>query len=233
MAKKVFTHTLSEPLCSATTVKVEIDPGDGNLIIDGFTGGDPVLASGTLQYLENQGQPTSLVDTSRAPVTYTLKAGGKGQPWFRLPWSACNGATEWQVHLNPNLALDIMAHSAGGNIKLDLSDMRITHVSADTGGGNMEVILPENSANLSVTVKTGAGNVDVHIPGGIAARVHATSGLGKVMMAPEFIKLDASTYQTPGYDTALNKLEITASSGAGNVSVKERQGHLAAVTNRI
>lgn len=233
MSKKVLTHNLYEPLCGATIMKVEINPGDGNLIIDGFTGGEPVLASGALQYLENHGQPSSVVDTSRVPATYALKASGKGQPWFHFPWAACNGATEWQVHLNPNVSFDITAHSDGGNIKLDLSEMDITRVSADTGGGNMEVILPENSAGLSAVIKTGAGNVDVHIPAGIAARIHATSGLGKVIMAPGYIKVDANTYQSPDYDSATDKVEITASSGAGNVSVKERLTHLAAVTNPI
>ena len=34
MAKKVLTHNLSEPLNGATTAKVEINTGDGNLTID-------------------------------------------------------------------------------------------------------------------------------------------------------------------------------------------------------
>ena len=40
MAKNVFTHILSEPLNGSTTVKVNINPGDGNLTIDRLTGGE-------------------------------------------------------------------------------------------------------------------------------------------------------------------------------------------------
>ena len=144
-----------------------------------------------------------------------------GQPWFRFPWAACNGATEWQIHLNPTVSSDITAHSDGGNVKLDLAGMAITRVSADTGGGNMEVVLPDNAADLSVTAKSGAGNVVVHLPSGIAARIHATSGLGKVIVDSWFSKIDKNTYQSPDYDGAANKVEITASSGAGNVSVNK------------
>ena len=86
----------------------------------------------------------------------------------------------------------------------------------------MDVVLPDNAANLSVAAKTGAGNVAVHVPSGLAAKVHATSGLGKVIVDPRFSKTDGNTYQSPDYDSAANKVEITANSGAGNVSVNTK-----------
>ena len=222
MAKNVLTHNLSEPLNGATTVKVEISAGDGNLTIDRLAGGEQVLASGTLQYLENQGLPTRSVNRSNGQATLTLRASGKGQPWFRFPWAACNGATEWQIHLNPTVSSDITAHSDGGNVKLNLAGMAVTCVSADTGGGNMDVVLPEDAANLSVTAKTGAGNVVVLVPSGITAKIRATTGLGKVFVDSRFSKIDANTYQSPDYDGAAHKVEIMVSSGAGNVSVNTK-----------
>jgi DUF4097 and DUF4098 domain-containing protein YvlB len=155
----------------------------------------------------------------------TLKSGGKGQTWMRMPWSACNGATDWQIHLNPAVMLDINAHSDGGNVKMNLSGMAVTRVTADTGGGNMEVVLPDKAAGISVDAKTGAGNVIVHIPEGIAARIHASSGLGKVILPERFTNVDKNMYQSPDYDKASDKVEITASSGAGNVIVEELITH--------
>jgi len=222
MAKKVLTHNLSEPLNGATTAKVNINTGDGNLTIDRLTGGEQVLASGTLQYLENQGLPTRSVNTSDGQAALALRASGTGQPWFRFPWQACNGATEWQIHLNPTVSSEIIAHSDGGNVKLDLAGMAVTRVSADTGGGNMDVVLPEDAANLSVTAKSGAGNVVVLVPSGIAARIHASTGLGKVIVDSRFNKIDGNTYQSSDFDSAANKVEITVHSGAGNVRVNTK-----------
>jgi hypothetical protein len=245
MAKKVLTHNLSEPLGGATTAKVDINTGAGNLTIDKLTGGEQLLASGTLQYLENQGLPTRSVNTSNGQATLTLRASGTGRPWFRFPWAVCNGATEWQIHLNPTVASDITAHSDGGNVKLNLAGMVVTRVSADTGGGNMDVVLPDNAANLSVAAKTGAGNVTVEIgsgitgsntvnansgagnvvvriPSGMAAKVHATGGLVKVTVDPRFSKTDNNTYQSSDFDSAANRVEITVKSGAGNVSVNTK-----------
>jgi Cell wall-active antibiotics response LiaF, C-terminal len=244
MANKVFTVNLSERLNGTTAAKVDINAGTGNLTIDKVAVGEQVLASGTLQYLEKQGLPTHTVDASNGQATLTLKRGegGTGRSWFSLPWKACVGAYDWQIHLNPAVSSDITAHSDGGNVKLDLADMAITRVMADTGGGNMEVLLPNNAANLSVSARTGggdvtvdlgngitgnnavdansgAGNVAVHLPGGIAARIHATSGLGKVIVEPQFSRISGNTYQSPDYDAAPDKIEITVNSGAGNVSV--------------
>ena len=238
----VLTDNLSEPLNGTTTAKFDINVGDGNLTIDRLTGGEQLLAGGTLQHLENQNPPSRTLVSFLDQATLTLKANGAGQPWFRLPWAACNAATEWLIHLNPAVSYDITAHSDGGNVKLDLAGMAVTRVSADTSGGNMDVVLPDNAAHLSVTAKTGAGNlvvdigrditgnntinansgagnVVVRIPSGVAARIHATSGLGKAIVDPQFGKTDGNTYQSSDYDGAADKVEITVHSGAGNVSV--------------
>jgi predicted membrane protein len=100
--------------------------------------------------------------------------------------------------------------------------MVVTRVSADTGGGNIDVVVPDNAANLSVAVRTGAGNVVVCIPSGVAARVHPTTGLGKVIADPRFSKADKDSYQTSDFDNAPYRVEITAHSGAGNVSINNR-----------
>src|SRR5512145_2819844 len=156
MAKKLLTENLSEPLNGATLAKVDVNVADGNLTIDRLTNGAQLLASGTLQYLEGQSLPTRSLSTVDGRSTLTLSAGLTGKPWFRFPWAACNGATEWQIHLNPSVQSDITAQSGGGNVKLNLAGMVVTRVSPDTGGGNMNVVLPEHTANLDVTARTGA-----------------------------------------------------------------------------
>jgi hypothetical protein len=245
MAKNLLTNQLSEPLNGATTARIDIHAGDGNLTIDGLNGGEQVLASGTLQYFENRGRPTRSLVSDNGQTTLTLRGSGAGRPWFHFPWSACNGATEWQIHLNPNVASDITAHSDGGNLKLDLSGMAVNRLSAGTGGGNIAVVLPDSATNLDVTAQTGAGNATVEIgsgltgknsleansgagnvvvciPGHLAARIHATTGLGKTTVDPRFNMTGKNTYQSPGFDGAADKVEIEISSGAGNVSVIAR-----------
>src|SRR5512140_799405 len=74
MAKKPFTHNLSEPLAGATSAKFDINTGSGNVTIDAVAGKEPLLASGTLEYLEDQGLPSTSVDARGDRVTLTLRA---------------------------------------------------------------------------------------------------------------------------------------------------------------
>ena len=245
MAKNVLTDKLSEPLAGATTAKVHVDVAEGNLTIDKLSDGEQLLADGTLQYLENQGLPTRSLDVSNGQAILTLKARGAGRPWFRFPWSACNAATDWQIHLNPTVQSDITAHSGGGNVKLNLAGMTLTCLAVDTGGGNLDVVLPDRAEDLSVDARTGggnvtvqigcgttgsntvnahtgAGNVDVQIPSGFSALIHAGSGLGKVIVDPQFSQIDKHTYQSSDFDRAANKVELTLDSGAGTVSVNTK-----------
>jgi hypothetical protein len=245
VTNNLLTDTLSAPLNGTTRAKVDINSGSGNLTIDKLPDGEHMLATGTLEYFEKQGRPTRSVSAENGQGTLTLKGTGPGQPWFRFPWAACTGATEWQIHLNPVVSSDITAHTGGGNVKLNLAGMAVTRLSADTGGGNMDVVLPDHAEDLRVAAKTGAGNVSVEVgggttgnntvdaksgagnvvvrvPRGMAAWVHATSGLGKVTVESGFSKIDDHTYQSPDYDGAVDKVDITANSGAGNVSINTR-----------
>ena len=244
-SSKVLSDNIMEPLNGATSAKVDIDTAEGNLTIDQFNGEEHTLASGTLQYLEGQSKPTSTLNMNNGQTTLILKNGISGRPWFRLPWDVCNGATDWLIHLNSTIPSDITAHSGGGNVKLDLAGMAVNQVSADTGGGNVNVVLPDNAANLNVNAisgagnvtvefgsnttgsstviaKSGAGNVTVIVPSGTAARIHVSSGLGKAIVDPRFSMIDSKTYQSPDYENAANKLEITLNSGAGNVTVSTK-----------
>jgi DUF4097 and DUF4098 domain-containing protein YvlB len=222
-SKNVLTENLSEPLNGATTAKVEINTESGNLTIDGLTGGEPILASGTLEYSEKLGPPTRILNSRNCQVNLKLQGKDPGKHWLHFPWAACNGATDWNIHLNPMVSFEIIAFSGGGNLKLNLDGMDVTNVLADTGGGKIDVVLPDNVANLNVAAKSGAGNVDVHVPSGIEARIHASSGLGKVSVDSRFNEVAGNTYQSFGYDSAANKVEITAKTGVGDVNVSIKQ----------
>jgi hypothetical protein len=236
---ELLTKPLSEPLSDTRTAEFIIDQGDGNLTIDSFINSDHLLATGSLQYFENSGAPVSSMSINQGLSTYTLTASTE-QTWQRLPWAPCNGATEWEIHLNPLVTFDISTHTGGGNVKLDLTGLNITHLEAETGAGNMEIILPDQSVNLKVTAKTGAGKVSILVgndligrnsinansgagemtiivPAGVAARVDVMKG--EVNVSAPFIMMDDTSYETPEFAGSTDKLEIVVGSGMGKVNI--------------
>ncbi len=241
---EVITEDLSAPLGKGTSATINLQRYSGDITIAALNGNEPVLAVGKLPYLDNQNL-TSAVDTSSSLAVLTLKTSTK-QTGFRLPWVGCSDETEWQIQLNPTLPSDLTAYSGGGILKLNLAGMAITRLSAETGGGNVEVVLPDNARNLNAIAKTGAGNVTVEIgnslvgsnaisassgagnvivrlPGSLAALIHVTGGAGTAQIDPQFIKIDERTYQSPGYNQAADRVEMTVSSGAGTVSVSTKE----------
>lgn len=218
-SNNILTYNLSEPLNGTKTASIDVNSASGNLSINPLTSGASLLVSGTLEYGEKQGLPILSLVNRGAHASVTLNGKDPGKPWFRFPWSACNGATDWQIHLNPAVSYEIDGKSGGGNININLAGMQVRNVSAETGGGNIGLILPRSSAELSVSATTGAGNVDIFLPDSLEAKVHATSGLGKVILDSRFTQVDKNTYQTSGYASAASKVEITAKTGAGNVSI--------------
>lgn len=219
MAKKLLNYNLLEPLGGITAAKVDINSGDGNLEIGSFSSQEPILVRGALQYREDHNPPESSLDRDADQATLTVISGGGGQRWLRMPWSSCNGGTEWQIQLNPSVAYEITARTGGGIIKIDLSGMDVSQIQAETGGGIVELTLPEITSDIKVNAKTGAGKVLLVVPAGVAAKIYATTGMGKVIVEPHFIKVAEFTYQSPNYDEAEHKADITIGSGAGQVSV--------------
>ena len=241
--RETLTYDLAQALGEVKAAEISIDNGDGNLNIDSLTGGEPLLAGGALQYLEGQGPPDFTLSSIGDQANYSLTAKSKGKSsGLRLPWEACYGETEWRLHLNPAVKTDLTAHSDGGNLVLDLSSLNITRLAADTGGGNIEAILPDRADQLNAAVATGggdvrvelgnelagenslraesgAGNVEIYLPAGLPARITVSTGMGKISVDPRFVQVDEHTYQSADYEGAAARVEITAGSGAGNVNI--------------
>jgi hypothetical protein len=242
MAKEIINQKFSTPRDGIRTANIDIDVSSGNLSVGSLSAGDSSLASGMMQYLQGQDQPTVSLSGNSGHANLVLKASNMRQRWIRMPWAACNGATNWTVNICPEIPTDIHAFSGGGNIQLSLEGMIVQDVSAETGGGNVDLLLPSNGKDIqilaksgggNVTVKfgqnatgqsilevgSGAGNVTASIPDDIPALIHAASGLGKVIIDTRFEKIGEKEYKSPGYEKAPSRIELTIQSGAGNVEV--------------
>jgi hypothetical protein len=100
VSNQLLVDDLSARLDGATSARIDINTGSGNLEIDELSQNEQLLGSGSLEYFENQGKPTQSLTTEHGNTTLTLKGAAVGQPWFWFPWAACNGATQWHIHLN-------------------------------------------------------------------------------------------------------------------------------------
>ena len=85
-------------------------------------------------------------------------------------------------------------------------------------GGEVTIHVGSNITGFNtISASSGYGEMNVLVPGGVEARIKVNQG--NVIVDSTFIKIDDSTYDTPGYQDATDKVEITVGSGAGEVNV--------------
>lgn len=220
--ENIRSEVFSEPLGEVKTAALSIDVGDGDLTVTSLNGDDPMVIRAELQYPEDQPVPQHSLEAINGQATIKLEPGSQEKSGLRLPWEACNSLTDWRIQLNPAVAYDFNASSDGGNVRLELDGMTLAGVTAETGGGSMEIFLPEPASSYSLSAKTGAGKVFVYVPAGTAAQIHATSGLGKVTVDPRFVEVEAGVYQSADYDSAASRIDIRVECGAGEIQVLTR-----------
>lgn len=234
---------LAEPLNAVHTSSLDLDLAEGNLAIDRLTGGEPLLAGGTMEYYEDGAMPTRTLTSMGGHASLALSVGSDPRRRWRPPWDACSAENDWLLHLNPSVAYEIAANTGGGNLDLDLSGLLVNRITAETGGGNAEIRLPNDAVNLSAAVKTGAGKIVVEIgrgtkgrnhvtlengagsaeilvPAGLAVKLAGTSGMGIIVVDPALLQTGKGTYQSADYDDNANRVTIEVSNGAGTVKVR-------------
>jgi hypothetical protein len=98
----------------------------------------------------------------------------------------------WSRGLKPRpLPLTI---NTGASSTIDLSQLQVTNLRLNPG----------------------VGQATVHIPSGMAARIHAGNGLGQTSEQDSFQRVGDNWF-SPDFDTAANRWELGVNSGIGAV----------------
>ncbi|MEN8172196.1 MAG: DUF5668 domain-containing protein [Chloroflexota bacterium] len=134
------------------------------------------------------------------------------------PWSW--GAREWQINLNDRIPLSIGVETGASSMVLDLSDLQVKELNLDTGASSTEITLPARAGHTHVDVDGGAASIALHIPEGVAARIQVDSGLSAISVDRDRFPRMGDVYKSADYDTAENKVDITADIGAGSLAIK-------------
>jgi hypothetical protein len=138
---------------------------------------------------------------------------------FEGSWPMGNHGFEWIVGLTPEVPLKLVFKTGASESVLDLSSLKVTSLSVDTGASSTEMTLPANAGLTTASVKSGVASVKIHIPAGVAAHINVQSGLSGINIdTTRFIK-DGSNYVSSDYATAINKVDLSVEMGVGSVDI--------------
>jgi len=134
---------------------------------------------------------------------------------FFTPWNwGPGGAFDWDLALTDAVPLEVEFETGASDARIDLSGIRATGVSLKTGASNTTIVLPEKPVGTCpVRIEGGAASVEATVPAGVEAFVRSESGLADVHIDRSRFLPVPGGYQSAGYATATDRLEIKVSMG--------------------
>ncbi len=205
---------IDQPVGAADRAKVTLSMGAGLLELGALPVGDTLLA-GTLD-LPTHEEVVQEVAHGGGTTSVVLRTRARHPAWatgWRLPAEALR----WELGLSPALPLDLAVYLGGGEAQLDLAELQLERLDVRAGIGDTTLTLPGHG-RFRVDIEGGIGNTVIHLPAGVAARVTAQSGLGPVTLLVDG-RREHLPYSSPGYATAVSRVDLTVRSGVGAITV--------------
>ncbi len=113
------------------------------------------------------------------------------------------------------LSVDVGA----GDVTLSMDRDRVagSTLVLDTGVGGIDVLSTHGFRNISA--HTDVGSIDIHVPSGVEYSIHYSIGLGSFSGETSCHLSCSGAYTTDGYESAEDKIDISADVGVGSVTV--------------
>ena len=206
---------IQQSLDGATKAVVDIDFSVGELRIDALAEGS-WLVDGTIDVLPRE-RLTQNFRKDGDIAHFDLDSSGS----FGLGFTDIRlNDHVWDLGLTREIPLDLRVKAGVGKSELDLSRLNLSHLEVKNGVGEVTVTLPR-SGRFSVEIGGGIGEIEILLPRGMEARVRGKVGLGNLDVRGQFTQRD-NTYETRGFASATDRVEIDLTGGIGRVSVVQQ-----------
>jgi hypothetical protein len=136
---------------------------------------------------------------------------------FGLPW--LDGRSHWTVGLATEVPLDLRLDTGAARAQLDLSSLCVRNLELHTGASETRIRLPRAAGVTSVRAEAGAAALIVEVPADVAARIRSRMALGSSQVDEARFPRTASGYESPGFATAVNRVDLDLQGGVGSIRV--------------
>lgn len=137
----------------------------------------------------------------------------------RWPWGG--EKLDWRIGLSPSPVLDLRFEGGASRSALDLRELRVRRLDVKTGASQTTVWLPAGGGVTSVSADAGAAQLIFHVPQGVAASIRSQMVVGATDVdQSRFPPSGSGRFESPGYASAANRVEIDVRGGMGNVTIR-------------
>ena len=110
-----------------------------------------------------------------------------------------------------------------GSLHVDLSGSKVGTLNVSINLGSAFVIL-DGSSDLTADLKTNLGSLEVCVPVDLGVRVTASDSLSSSDFGGAGLVRVGGTWQTPGYDNATHKANLTVETSLGSLKLRSAGG---------
>lgn len=210
----VVSETLVIPFEGGERARIKLQYGAGKLTVHGDPGAADLVAgnfSGGVEHTVQQEGGVTVV-TLRSPVQHLAV-----WPWG---WWGEGQNRKWSVGLSDRMPLELDLETGACDAYLNLGPLPVTRLRLQTGASSTTVRLPERAGHTQVRIEAGAATVSLRVPEGVAARINARGGLATINVDMERFPRSGGVYESPDYETAPNRAEISVETGMGTVDIR-------------
>jgi hypothetical protein len=159
-------------------------------------------------------------------------------------WSFARGKDDWQVLLPPGSQIDLRSTLDMGDARFDLASANLTSARFSLNLGSLHIDLSganvgalnvstnlgaayvtlDASSDLTGHLETNLGSLDVCLPAGLGVQVIATDSLSSSDFARAGMVRVGNEWQTPNYDTAAHRANLTVNTSLGSLTLQPEGG---------
>jgi hypothetical protein len=181
-----------------------------------------------------KGEDPSIVST---PTSLTIHQRNRGD------WFSDRGGDHWNLSLPSavgDLTTTLDAGDASftlagttvsrasfsvnaGSLKIDLSGAQVNNLTLSTNVGSASLIL-DGASNTTGRITSSVGSTDICAPAALGLRIRYSGSLASENFAAAGLGMEYGAWQTPGYDTAAYKADLTIDSSVGSVTLNPAGG---------
>jgi hypothetical protein len=213
LAGELVTSQFNQEQTGATRLDLDINFGAGELTVGSLPTDDTDLVKATFMDREDGVQTTSRRIGDVQSVSFDVREGGG---W----WFVGSRGREWDVMVREGLATELTIDGGAGSFILDLEDLRVTDFTINHGASSLEVTVPAAAGQVTGQIRGGASSIEVTIPVGVAARIRNSTGASSVDIDQDRFPRSGDVHQSPGYATAVNRIDLEISAGVSSVTVR-------------
>jgi hypothetical protein len=134
-------------------------------------------------------------------------------------WWGWRHGHRWDARLTRDIPLKLRFQVGACNSDLDLSDLKVTDLTLETGAADTRIRMPREAGMTRALVRAGAASVKISVPDGVAARITSAVAIGSFDVDTRRFPRSGSVYESPDWATAANKIDLSVDGGVGSVTV--------------